>query len=142
MASATIRGTSAWQCGHQCARYTTAIGFPVGAMVMSEPSNSDWPVSVGTVMPIALSLPLEGKSGRAVPVTCTGATSTAVPLLPPLPLVLVSEPPDATTAMITATTTSTAIPPRMIHVRLLFFGGGGGGAGLRRVFVRELMRSP
>ena len=54
-ASSTIRGTWAWQCGHQCATNIRTWGVPVGPIVIFEPSN-DSPPTVGIGSPRARSL--------------------------------------------------------------------------------------
>src|SRR5689334_8582440 len=104
-----MRGTSMLQWGHQCARNATTMGLPEGAIVISLPSNSDVPVSVGTEDPTALSVPPSGNAASVLPVTCTGATSTGFPFLALLALPpLESPPPDATTATTTAITSTSA----------------------------------
>src|SRR5262249_48685673 len=70
----TMRGPSAWQCGHQWATNRISVGLPVGPTVVDVPSKV-LPVTVGMAWPTAGSFADETKSGKAVPCTFTGATS-------------------------------------------------------------------
>ena len=104
-----MRGTSAWQCGHQWATNQIAVGLPdaPGSMVTGVPSK-DCPAIVGAGMPIAVSVPDVGNEARALPVTVTGRLSAASPVGWSVP------PCASTSATISA---STMIPPTRPHIR-------------------------
>src|SRR5215470_10267805 len=101
-ASETMRGTSRWQWGHQCATNSTTCGLPFGATVTGAPSKTDFPVRVGIVLPTAGSGDWdESYCGSGLPVTVTAAVSYFVAPAWSLP-----PPPDATTATTIAITTT------------------------------------
>src|SRR5450631_500994 len=102
-----MRGTSAWQCGHQCATMMTRWAFPVLPIVTGDPLNVT-PVSVGAVLPTAGSLLEPVNIGSGVPLTATvDAISTWPDFVPPLELPLLPPPPElSTTARTPAITTA------------------------------------
>src|SRR4051794_17049865 len=114
-ARSTIRGTSAWQCGHQCATNNTTCGLEVGAMVTDDPSN-ETPWRVGMVSPIAVSTPPETYCGSGAPSTVTAPVSCCVAF---------AESPPNDNASAAATPMTSALAPRIHHVR--FRPGAGAG---------------
>ncbi|MCZ7527660.1 MAG: hypothetical protein M5U14_15535 [Acidimicrobiia bacterium] len=50
-----MRGTSAWQCGHQWARKTTTWGRPVAPPAVTAVPSKDSPSSSGAAVPTASS---------------------------------------------------------------------------------------
>ena len=85
LASATIRGTSAWQCGHECERNRTTRGLPSFPTLIFFPARLR-PTSVGAVLPIAGSVdePIlsDGLAAAAPLIWTRGLRSSFRPLAP------------------------------------------------------------